>query len=200
MKKKRDYAPDFILHKQDYQEKISFLESLEINCNLRYAKNILWAALEDKDILVKITASDILMDGDFHFNKCEQEYLRNIFANSRSPVLRRNIIIVMAKSHCKLSIHDLIQKLHSNKNEHVISGIYLALIILGRNDFIEKYVDMLNASNHQVACFIANSIPEFLGEPINLIKHKLEKKLQEKNVIAVQEAVAMAIKRVKNAE
>jgi len=177
-------------------QKITFLESLPGCHTVNLVREILFTALTDRDILVKITASDLLTDIEIPLNKSEQNCLNNLFLKSRSPILRRNIIIAMAKNHCEISIYKLEQKIHSNTDSHVIAGIYLALVLLGKYEYVTKFIDLIDSPNYQVACFVANSIPQWINSPLPLIKNRLMEKLENKNPVSVQEALSNAIARI----
>ena len=81
-------------------------------------------------------------------------------------------------------------------NDHVIAGLYLALVFLGEKDYRMKFINMLDSPDYQVVCFVANSIAWDISNPKELIKKKLEEKLQGKNPVSVQEALHGALTRI----
>ena len=176
--------------------RIAFLETLYLY--EKYEKKYAIKGLFDSDILVRITASDVL--ADCIPNEKDLKLLRKIFLSSREPIIRRNLACALARSKEKDLVSFFEQKIKTNKNENVLAGIFLALIMLGQNQYTDNFIKLLNAKQYQVICFVANTI----GYEVKIspfIKQCLELKQKDgTNSVAVAEAIQNALSRINESE
>ncbi|MDR3675761.1 MAG: HEAT repeat domain-containing protein [Acidobacteriota bacterium] len=62
---------------------------------------------------------------------------------------------------CVQAIHNAFDK---EKDDTARAGFLLALLMLGRNEFFEAFLDLLSSANYRVRCYVANGLG---GLPLN---------------------------------
>ncbi len=139
--------------------RVAFLE-----CLSRYAPEeqikYLFAALKDKEEIVRLTASEELYDCVLSREQTKELLLE--YNKSRNSIVRRNLAIAIAQNNYSEYIPIFKSKLQTTKNEQTKAGIYIALILLGERGFLTLLSAMLNSADYRVVCFIANSIGNIL--------------------------------------
>ena len=139
--------------------RVAFLECLS-RYTLKERIKYLFAALKDKEEIVRLTASEELYDCILSRKQTKELLLE--YNKSRNSIVRRNLAIAIAQNNYSEYIPIFKSKLQTTKNEQTKVGIYIALINLGERGFLALLLAMLNSADYRVVCFIANSIGNIL--------------------------------------
>ncbi len=106
----------------------------------------------------------------------------------------------MARSEDESLISFFEKKIKTNTDECVLAGIFLALTMLGEEQYTEPFMALLNDETCKAVCYVANSVC-FDIESTPFIKQCLEEKQKDStNSIAVNEAINNALNRIKEDE
>ena len=140
----------------------SFLRDAALKCLARHpwrrVAPLILEALRDPEEIVRITASEELFFRPL--SERERETLLRLFNRSRSGLVRRNLLVALARKNDPSFRDFLKRKLRIIRTPQVRAGILAALICSGERAFLKEFLHilLLRTADYRVRCFLANTL------------------------------------------
>jgi HEAT repeat protein len=148
--------------------------------------------LQDQDELVRVAAAETLAEiGD----RSAIGSLRNAMAD-RSPLVRSYVAIAIGTLGDKSDVKLLQRHLNAERSERAQVGLLSALYQLGLPRALNRLIRLLESSDYQVRCAVANSLDslELRAVDVGVITSSLSRSLKLETTPAARSSIGSAIK------
>jgi HEAT repeat protein len=179
----------------NYEVRMRAAESLGILLKCRNSPRPLVKLLQDTDELVRITAAEVL--GAIGDQKALPQL--RIAIQDSSPLVRSYVAEAIGKLGDQRETVKLEKELKKETSETAKVGLYQALYTLGRPQFLQDLLSLLQSRNYKVRCATANTLSAIhINKPeVPAILNALRKALRQEPTVAARSSIRSSLRAIK---